>query len=242
MRDGRIGHIGFSFHDRLEAFKRIVDEYDGWAMAQIQYNYMDTLNQAGTEGLRHAAAAGLAVVVMEPLLGGSLANPPDAVKELFAAAGVSRSPADLALQWVWSQPEVSLVLSGMSAMRQVEENLASADASAVGALTAQELELVARVRGWFEERTAIPCTNCGYCLPCPNGVNIPGNFELLNYGVMYDGMRSSCFRYQRFFPEDERASACTGCDECEEKCPQGIDISELMPRVHATLAEGKPFE
>jgi predicted aldo/keto reductase-like oxidoreductase len=178
---------------------------------------------------------------MEPLLGGCLAKPPDAVKELFAVPGITRSPADLALQWIWSQPEVSLVLSGMSAMRQVEENLASAEASAEGTLTAQEIELVARVRGWFEERTAVNCTNCGYCLPCPAGVNIPGLFELLNYGVRYDSMPSSCFRYQRFFPEDERASACTGCAECEEKCPQDIGISELMPRVHATLAEGKPF-
>ena len=242
VRDGRIGAIGFSFHDRLASFKEIIDGYDGWALAQIQYNYMDTENQAGTEGLRYAASKGIAVVVMEPLLGGCLARPPRPVMELFEAAGTGRTPAGLALQWLWDQPEVSVVLSGMSEMSQVEENLIIAAASGAKPLTAEELTLVEEVRTRLKERSAVPCTGCGYCMPCPSGVNIPALFELLNYGVMYDGMRSSRIRYERFIPAEERADLCTGCGECEQKCPQSIEISEWMPRLHAILAEGKPYE
>lgn len=235
VRDGRVMYVGFSFHDRLDVFKEIVDGYDGWDLAQIQYNYMDTESQAGTEGLKYAAAKGIPVVVMEPLLGGCLARPPQAVREIFDAAGTGRTPAGLALQWLWDQPEVNLVLSGMSTMPQLEENLDSADASGANPLTAEERELISRMRSKLQERMAVGCTGCGYCLPCPNGVNIPGVFDLLNYGVMYDGMRSSRFRYERFFPSDERAGACNQCGECEEKCPQSIAVSEWMPRAHAVL-------
>jgi predicted aldo/keto reductase-like oxidoreductase len=235
LRDGRIGHLGFSFHDRLDCFKTIVDGYGGWEFCQIQYNFMDVENQAGTEGLRYAASRGLAVIVMEPLLGGRLANPPRAVLEIWAAAPHRRSPVDWALQWVWSQPEVTLALSGMSSMEQLEENLRYADLAAVGALSPDELRLVERVRAVYLERTAIPCTKCGYCQPCPSGVNIPGVFELYNDGLIHEDMFTSRMRYERFFSEQSRASACTACRTCEDQCPQGIRISEWMPDVHAAL-------
>jgi len=240
IRDGRIGRLGFSFHDTCDSFKEIIDGYDRWVLCQIQYNYMDTENQAGTKGLQYAASKGMAVVVMEPLLGGRLANPPQPVQALFDSFKKQRSPSDWALQWVWNQPEVSLVLSGMSSMKQVEENIRSADLSGVGSFGAEEAHLIECVREKFKERAAIPCTKCGYCMPCPSGVNIPRNFELYNDAVMYDDPGAPRMTYTRFFDEKERANVCIQCRICEEKCPQKIVISELLSQVHAVLGEGKP--
>ena len=252
VRDGRIGAIGFSYHDGAELFPKIVDGYDKWALAQIQYNYVDIENQAGTPGLRYAASRGLAVVVMEPLLGGRLAVPPTAVRAIFdedsppAAAEKDlrirsgAAPADWALQWLWDQPEVTVVLSGMNAKSQLEENLASAERSRIGSFGPGEFAFIERVRAAFRARASIPCTKCGYCLPCPAGVNIPRNFELYNDGVIYDNVAMVRMSYQRFFPENERAHLCTQCRTCEEKCPQKIEISAWMPRVHDALGEKKP--
>ena len=241
MADGRIGHLGFSFHDELKVFKEILDAYDKWTFCQIQYNYMDVQNQAGTQGLQYAASKGLAVVVMEPILGGRLVDPPRPIQDLWNAAAKKRAPADWALQWLWNQPEVSVVLSGMSTLDQVQENVASADVSGVNPLTREELALVERVRDKYQELSPIPCTKCGYCIPCPNGVNIPRNFEIYNEGVIYDKPGSARETYKMWLPENERASKCLDCDECEEKCPQSIPISEWMPRVHAVLGEGQPY-
>jgi uncharacterized protein len=237
VRDGRIGHIGFSFHDEADVFKRIVDGYSGWSMCQIQYNYMDTEYQAGTEGLKYAAARGLGVVVMEPLRGGRLASPPPAVADVFRAADTDRSPAEWALQWVWDHEEVSTLLSGMTAMPEVEENLRAADRSRIGSQDAAGLELIGRARKILLERASIPCTQCGYCRPCPSGVDIPKNFELYNDCFVYDDPAIPRATYARFMPEGERADACTACRECEEKCPQGIAISECMPEVDAVLGK-----
>jgi predicted aldo/keto reductase-like oxidoreductase len=239
VRDGRIGNIGFSFHDEYDSFKEIVDGYDRWTVCLIQHNYMDTENQAGTRGLKYAASKGLAVAIMEPLLGGNLANPPKPVQEIFDDFEEKRSPADWALQWLWNQPEVSVVLSGMSNMKQVEENLRSANASGVGSMGPKELQLIERVREKFKERATIPCTKCGYCMPCPNQVDIPGNLELYNDGVVYDDWSAPRFKYMRMFGDGKRAEECVQCGECEEKCPQDIPVSEWMPRVHAVLGEGK---
>jgi predicted aldo/keto reductase-like oxidoreductase len=238
MADGRIGHLGFSFHDKYAVFKEIVDAYD-WTFCQIQYNYMDIENQAGTRGLQYAASKGLAVVIMEPLLGGKLVNPPEPVQKLWDTAAKKRSPADWALQWLWNQPEVSVVLSGMSTMEQVEQNIASADVSDINTLTAEELALVERVRQKYVALCPIPCTKCEYCMPCPNGVDIPRNFEAYNQGVMYDKPERAREAYN-WIPEEARANACIQCCECEELCPQSIPISEWMPRVHEVLGEGQP--
>ena len=239
LKDGRIGHIGFSFHDNFETFQKIVDAYDGWTLCQLQYNYMDVENQAGTRGLRYAAAKGLAVVVMEPLLGGRLAKPPRAVQEIFDAFPVKRSPVDWALQWTWDQPEVAVTLSGMSGIKHVEENLRSAENSAIGSFGPEESRLIERVREKFRERAVIPCTKCGYCVPCPNGVDIPRNFELYNDGVIYEELRTPRMLYSMFLGEKERASACSQCGTCEEKCPQNIAVREWMPKVDAVLGKGK---
>jgi len=240
IADGRIGYLGFSFHDKYEVFQEIIDAYDGWTFCQIQYNYMDVENQAGARGLKYAASKGLAVVIMEPILGGRLVDPPQPIQDLWNTAPKQRTPADWALQWLWNQPEVSVVLSGMSTMKQVEENVASADVSGINTLTAEELALIERVREKYGELCPIPCTQCGYCMPCPNGVDIPRNLEAYNHGVMYDKPDFARQSYT-WIPEEARANACIQCRECEELCPQSILISEWMPRVHAVLGEGQPY-
>jgi len=240
LADGRIGHLGFSFHDEYEVLKEIVDAYD-WTFCQIQHNYMDVENQAGTKGLRYAASKGLGVVIMEPLLGGRLVTPPEPVQELWDTAERRRAPADWALQWLWNQPEVSVVLSGMSTMQHVKENVASADASGPGLLTEEEMQLAAQVREKYQELCPIPCTKCGYCMPCPNGLNIPRNFEIFNHGRMYNQIEAARRAYRRL-SEEERASACVQCQQCEELCPQQIPISDWMVHVHEVLGEGQPYE
>jgi predicted aldo/keto reductase-like oxidoreductase len=235
LADGRIRHLGFSFHDEYEAFDEIVNGSDLWSFCQIQYNYMDTENQAGTRGLKLAAGKGLAVVVMEPLMGGRLAEPPQEVRDAMESFPLHRSPVEWALQWLWDQPEVSVVLSGMSAMTQVEENLISADRSVVKSLSPAELTLIAEVKEKYSTRIAIPCSKCNYCMPCPNGLNIPANFEFYNYAHLYDNVADAQFRYKLFLKEEQRASACIACGLCEEMCPQGIAISEQMAKVAALL-------
>jgi predicted aldo/keto reductase-like oxidoreductase len=239
--DGRIRYIGFSFHDDLETFKQIVDGYDAWDFCQIQYNYMDTSVQAGTEGLHYAAEKGLAVVIMEPLLGGKLALDLPATRPLWASAAQKRKPADWALQWLWNQPEVSLVLSGMGAMEQVEENLHSASVSKPGLLDAAETDLVSKVREVVNGLSPIPCTRCEYCLPCPNGVNIPRNFDVYNRVAMYDALDDCRNEYSRWIPDDQKAAVCIQCDECLSKCPQQISISTWLPVVEEVLGLKRPY-
>ncbi|MBA7705705.1 hypothetical protein ES703_114541 [subsurface metagenome] len=234
IADGRIGYLGFSFHDEFDVFKDIIDGWDKWTFCQIQYNYMNEEVQAGTEGLNYAAEKGLAVVVMEPLLGGSLAHAPEPVQKLWNSASKRRTPADWALQWLWNKPEVTLVLSGMSTMQQVEENLASADRSGVDTLTQEELDIIVRVRDVYEKLRPIPCTECRYCMPCPNGVDIPANLMMYNSGFMYNSMDLQRIEYS-LWEEKSRASRCTQCLECEEKCPQNIKISEWMATIDQEL-------
>ncbi len=237
--DGRIGYLGFSFHDEYDVFKEIVDAYD-WTFCQIQYNYMDIETQAGLKGLKYAASKGLAVVIMEPLLGGRLVDPPDKVKEIWSEAETQRTPVDWALRWLWNQPEVSVVLSGMSAMEHVRENVASAGTSGIDALTEEELSLIDRVREAYEALCPIPCTQCKYCVPCPYGVDIPRNLEVYNQGVMYDKPEAARRSYE-MIDEEARANVCVACRECEDKCPQMIPISDWMVHVHEVLGEGAPY-
>ena len=169
-----------------------------------------------------------------------LVDPPERIQHIWDTAAKKRKAADWALQWLWNQPEVSIVLSGMSAMEQVEENVASAEASGVGVLTTEEMALFDQVRGEYQELCPIPCTKCGYCMPCPNGVDIPENFQVYNQGVMYEKPDLARDGYN-WVPEEARANGCIQCQECEEKCPQSIVISEWMPTVHAVLGEGQPY-
>lgn len=238
LRDGRIGYLGFSFHDAYPAFPQIIDGFDQWTFCQIQYNYMDIQNQAGIKGLQYAASKGLAVVVMEPLLGGKLANPPKQVQKIIDSLPTKRTPADLALQWLWNQPEVSTVLSGMSTLEQVNQNIHSADTSQVGILTSAELEAIDQIRQTYLKNFPIPCTKCDYCLPCPQGVAISRNFEIYNNAHAYEDLNGSQYTYLHFFDDKEKAASCVQCRLCETRCPQKIAISDWMPMVHEYLNAG----
>ena len=231
LADGRITYAGFSFHDEFPVFKEIVDAYP-WTFCQIQYNYMDTEFQAGTKGLQYAAAKGLAVIIMEPIKGGKLAKtPPPPILELWSKAEEQRSPAEWALRWVWNHPEVTMLLSGMSTMKHVEENLRVANVAKPNSLSEQELTLINDVKKRFRLLSKIECTACGYCQPCPSGVDIPRNFAIYNDAYIYDDNNSSRFAYNTFFNPITRASACTECGACEEACPQHLSIRDHLKEI-----------
>jgi predicted aldo/keto reductase-like oxidoreductase len=238
VRDGRIVNAGFSFHGLGPDFIRIVDAYP-WVFCQIQYNFLDEEYQAGTAGMKYAAEKGLGVVVMEPLRGGNLAlpTPPPAVATLWNEALVRRTPAEWALRWIWNHPEVTVVLSGMNDEAQIDENLAIAATAEVGALSAGELKLVGRAAETYRELMKVGCTGCGYCMPCPSHVMIPICFEEYNRMHMFGPPEEVKFRYA-FRMSGELvdgnpgfASQCVQCGECLDKCPQLINIPEVLSQV-----------
>jgi uncharacterized protein len=240
MAAGRIDHLGFSFHDEYDAFKEIVDAYDNWSLSQVQYNYMDVNKQAGRRGVEYAAGKGLAVVVMEPIRGGLLSkNPPPQVASIWQSAPQKRSLAERALLWVWNQPEISVALSGMSTMEQVTENIAIANRSRPGLLTSDELALYDRVREAYQGLRPIPCTTCGYCQPCPNGVEIPQIFQLYNEAMIFDDHMVGQFRYMGpgGIKEEHRADHCVECCVCMVACPQKIRIPYELKLAHTRLTE-----
>ena len=230
--DGRIKQIGFSFHDEYPVFKKIIDAYEKWDFCLIQYNFMDQGYQAGKKGLQYAAARGMGVVIMEPLRGGRLVDPPKDIQEIWDRAESQRTAAEWSLQWLWNQPEVSLILSGMSTLEQVQENIASASKSGIGKLSNAELDLITEAKKTYEAFQLIPCTNCGYCVPCPEGVDIPRILKIYNDGIMYDKVDSAITDYKMWVPAENKADLCVVCGECLEKCPQDIPISDWMEKIH----------
>jgi len=242
--DGRIANAGFSFHGLREDFKQIVDAYP-WQFCQIQYNYLDEENQAGTEGLKYAASKGLSVIVMEPLRGGVLAASPQppAIEALWQETGIRRTPAEWALRWVWNHPEVTVVLSGMSDEVQVEENLKIAADAPPDSLTDAEVGLISRVGRKYGEIMKVGCTGCGYCQPCPSGVNISACFAVFNAFHTFGQKQQAPFFYVMrnggilTGGQLGYASLCMHCRDCVQKCPQNLDIPSLLEQV-ASQFEG----
>jgi len=227
IKDGRIKHAGFSFHDKLDLFKEIVDYYD-WSFCQIQYNYLDEDFQAGTEGLKYAAQKGLGITIMEPLRGGKLAsNLPEEAYNVFEKTDIKRTPVDWALSWVLNHSEVSVVLSGMNEMNQIEENIKTASETRENSLTEKELNIIDRVKTIIKEKVKVNCTACEYCMPCPEGVNIPGCFTFYNNHHMFGKEEN----YNRFLTPKQKASNCIECGKCEAHCPQGISIRKELKNV-----------
>jgi predicted aldo/keto reductase-like oxidoreductase len=235
--DGSIRYAGFSYHDEPQCFAPIVDGYD-WDFCQIQYNYMDTEYQAGTAGLAYAAERGLGVVVMEPLKGGRLAGPvPEEVRAVWDEAPVARAPVEWALRFVWDDPRVSVLLSGMSTMEQVVENVRLASESEAGSLCPEELELFGKVRDAYRARTVVDCTACRYCMPCPQGIDIPMVFSAINNAKLFDALEPELIGYQIevMAGHTARASECTECGQCEAACPQQLPVIEEMAKASSIL-------
>jgi predicted aldo/keto reductase-like oxidoreductase len=233
--EGRIGAIGFSFHDGCEVLQRILDEYAGWEFCQLQYNYACEQVQAGTRGVELVGERGLGLVIMEPLYGGTLAQPPEPMARLFAQAAAD--PVGVALRWLWHKPQVSVVLSGMSSLEQARHNVALASDPHAVDLSEAELALVAAAQAEHARLNPIACTNCGYCRPCPTGLDIPALFALYNSAGAFGGQpqRLSRALYSQL-PADHRADTCAECGQCEENCPQHLPIREWMPKVHELLS------
>lgn len=246
LADGRIRNAGFSFHGLLDDFKRIVDAYP-WTFCQIQYNFLDQKNQAGTEGLEYAAARNLGVVIMEPLRGGNigLPDPPSAVAEIWKQADIPRTPVEWALRWVWNRPEVTVVLSGMNEETHIEENLAIADTALPNSLTTAECDLVEEAARKYKELMKVGCTGCGYCLPCPEGVKIPVAFEVYNKMNLFGNEDQAKFLYslrlsgQLSDGKTGYASQCITCGECLDKCPQQIEIPDVLADIAEEMEDGE---
>ena len=237
IADGRIGYFGFSYHDNFDALKEIINAYDNWTVCQIQYNYMDEDIQAGTKGLEYAAKKDLAVVVMEPIKGGRIAVPPEPVAKIWAQAPVRHTPQEWALRWVWNHPEVSVVLSGMSKFEQVVENIGFAENSQPHNLTSAELAIVGRVRDAYRSLGPVSCTACRYCMPCPNGVEIPRILEFYNEAILFNDSdrRRRMYVDHHMLTDEQRADKCIKCGICLEKCPQKLPIPDLLEKAHAYL-------
>lgn len=237
VRSGRIRFAGFSFHDELKIFKEIVDAYD-WSVCQIQYNFYDRDYQAGKAGLDYAAARNIGIVVMEPLRGGKLVDPiPPEIQEIWDSASSKKSPVEWAMRWVYNHPDVSTVLTGASTLAQLKDHTRGVKDAAPNSLTAEELALFDRVCAEYRKMVRVDCTGCGYCMKCPNGVNIPSNFAIYNDAFLFKSVEQSSFMYQNFLPPDERASGCTDCLLCLEKCPQKIDIPKDLKEVEKLLGK-----
>lgn len=234
-QSGKIKYIGFSYHDDIALFKEIIDAYP-WDFCQIQYNYMDVDFQAGTEGLKYAAAKDIPVIVMEPLQGGKLAKtPPKDIKALWKKSKIKRTPAEWGLRWIFNHPEVKVVLSGMSNIEQLNENLRIADSALPNSLTQEELALVKEVEETYRAKQAIGCTGCSYCMPCPNKVYIPYNLELYNDYYMYDTKVYSKRMYKLLQKASEAAASCNECGKCEAACPQKLPVMSILKDVHNLL-------
>ncbi len=232
--DGRIGRAGFSFHGDRDAFLEIVDGWD-WDFCQIQYNYLDDELGAGREGLLYAAERGLGIVAMEPLRGGLLGREaPPSVQAVWDEAPVKRSPAEWALRWVWNHPEVTLLLSGMNDETHVAENLRLAGEAQPNSLTDEELDLIARAAAEHRRLMRVGCTGCGYCMPCPAGVDIPACFEMYNLAHVSGEVAKARFHYLGRLggvlgqSPPGYASQCIDCGKCEQVCPQKLPVRELL--------------
>ena len=233
--DGSIRNIGFSYHGNSDMFLQILDAYD-WDFCQIQYNYMDENSQAGRIGLETAAEKGIPVVIMEPLRGGKLVNLPAKAKSALSAKS-NYSAAELGLRWLWNQPGVTVVLSGMNSEEMVEENIRIASDAEPGMLSNADMALVDEIRGIMKEKEKVGCTGCRYCMPCPQGVDIPGNFHY--YNLMYiDKKMAARVEFARnvgLLKEPGFASQCVECGKCELHCPQHIQIRDMLKKADKAL-------
>ncbi len=239
---GAIRQVGFSYHGNTDMFCRIADAYD-WDMCLIQYNYMDEHTQAGRKGLMHANEKGIPVMIMEPLRGGRLVNDlPSDAKRIFEEHSVSHTPAQWAFRWLWSQPEVSVVLSGMNSDEMIEDNIKTASDTEIGEITPSDDEMLGRVVKAINAKLKVGCTGCGYCMPCPENINISGTFSAYNR-CFTDNKFKALKEYVRYTVSGQHAPAsrCIECGKCEKHCPQGIEIRNQLKNAQREL-EGPAYK
>jgi uncharacterized protein len=231
VSEGRIKYTGFSCHDKTELFKDVIDSYN-WDMCLIQYNYLDEHIQAGREGLKYAAKRKIGIAVMEPLKGGVLADftPPE-VNEIWQKAPIQRTPAEWAFRYLWDHPEINTVLSGMNNMKHLVENIFTAEDGLPHTLTFEEKNLMEEVKKEYRQKIAVECSACEYCMPCPNGVNIPQCFNYLNQATMLNDASNVSVQYHFMLKDEEKAINCLGCGLCEEMCTQKLPVREKMKMV-----------
>lgn len=234
--NGSIKNIGFSYHGNTDMFLKILEDYD-WDFCQIQYNYLDEHSQAGRTGLEAAQAKGIPVIIMEPLRGGKLVNLPPAASDLLKASDKKYTPAEIGLRWLWNQPGVTCILSGMNSMEMVEENIKIASSATVGHFTDDEFALVDKIVSIIKEKEKVGCTSCRYCMPCPKGVDIPGNFYYYNL-MSIDKKSTARFEFAQNMgirKEPGFASQCIDCGKCEQHCPQHLPIREKLKEADKAL-------
>lgn len=237
-KEGKIKYAGFSFHDSPDIFKQVLDAYD-WDMCQLQFNYIDTETQAGMQSFLYAAEKNINIVVMEPLRGGDLVNNmPDELIEHFNTAAIKRTPVEWAFRWLYNLPQIKLILSGMSTMGQVEENLMIFEDAQSECMNDEEDAIMERAMKIMKEKTAVPCTDCKYCLPCPHGVRIPMMFDIYNRYTRFSDKNAVLKQYKNWREREENkftADLCIDCGVCVEKCPQNIAIPERMKELDDIL-------
>jgi predicted aldo/keto reductase-like oxidoreductase len=236
-KEGKIRQFGFSFHGSQGEFLKLLEAYP-WDFCQIQYNYTGENYQAGKTGLEKAGALGIPVIIMEPLLGGRLAQPPRGAEAIFKKAEKAKSPAEWALRWVWDHREATVVLSGMNDIKQLEENLRLADSAREGAITERERGIYKEALAVFNASYKVGCTGCNYCMPCPQHVNIPGCFAAYNTSFSLgwvQGMQQYATGAALTAGQTGSASNCVKCGKCEQHCPQHIPIIRSLEDVRKRM-------
>lgn len=233
IKDGRIRHAGFSFHDDKATFFDILHDWDQWGMAQIQYNYLDDRDQATEDGLKEAGRCGVPIVVMEPLRGGALAKAPQNVQKLMDEYPVRRTPVEWAFAYIANYAEVATILSGMSTEEQLEDNLRIFDTLTPGCLTEEDVRFTAALKQAYLSRMPVGCTGCQYCQPCPQNVHIPDIFAAYNQSRMFDDPGRFLHRYRDLQAKEQDASRCVQCGACEAACPQHLSIIDWLQKIHA---------
>ena len=234
VASGRICYPGFSFHDDLPAFKDIIDSYD-WKMCQIQFNFLDEFEQAGAEGLKYAGAKGIPVFIMEPLRGGKLAAVSPDIQDLWNQAEVKRSPVEWAFRWIYNFPEVNVILSGVSTMEQLKDNIRIFQDATPNCMRQEELDLVKQAKSLYDSKIIIDCTACEYCLPCPSGVSIPEIFGIWNDASIFGITKDHYKHYSKLINEEKDAQQCVECGNCESACPQRLDIIDKLKEADKEL-------
>jgi len=236
MASGKFEKLGFFFHDNFQALRSVVEEYDNWSLCGFQYSYMDVDHHPGYGGIKYAADKGLAVIAAEPHLGGRLTGtPPESVAEVWENASEKRTQSDWSLRWVWNHPEVSTVVSNMSTMEQLEENLALADTAEAGVLSVREQVLVSRVRDAYRKLKPVPCTACRACMPCIQGIDVPRIFEIYNDAMMYGDIGTARSLYR---DEKHRIENCDACGSCMNACGRNIAIVDWLDAAKKRLSVG----